>query len=90
MVDLDIRLGGPPDCLLWECPVVLSFLSEMRAAQNAGWAGCFGPHKAFWMLLEASPDLYRSGMFPVPTEAWALSKLKQLEDPRGLEVTPVR
>lgn len=59
-------------------------------AQGGAWAGCVGPHKVFWMLLQASPDPYHSGTFPVPAEAWVLSKLQQLDGPRGLEVAPCK
>lgn len=49
--------------------MLLHLVSEMGTAQNGAWAT-----QSVWMLLQASPDLYRSGMFPVPTEAWVLSK----------------
>lgn len=81
LVDLDIKLGVPQTISSRECPVLLQFVLEMGTAQDGAWARCVGPHKAFWMLLQANPNPYHSGMFPVPTEAWVLSKLKQLDGP---------
>ena len=82
--------GDPWTTSSGECPLLLHFESEMGAAQDGAWAGRLGPHKAFWMLLQASSDLYHSGTFPVPEEAWALSKLKQLDGPGRLEVAPCK